>query len=161
MTSLLRVLSALFVAVSLLAVPPVAATAAPKSPAKPVVKVDTKFEKQVKTRTDKSRTAKKLKPLKKNACLNAYARAQAKRQATKQRMYHQNLRPALVRCDMRMVGENVAYGFTSTAKLQKAWMNSPGHRKNILTKKFNRVGVGVYTSKTGVRYYAVVFGQAR
>jgi uncharacterized protein YkwD len=25
----------------------------------------------------------------------------------------------------------------------KAWLNSPVHRKNILDKRFNRVGVGV------------------
>lgn len=97
--------------------------------------------------------------LKKNSCLQAYARAQAKRQATKHKMYHQNLRPALHRCEMKMVGENVAYGFTNAAKVQRAWLNSPPHRKNMLNGKFNRIGVGVYKSKTGTFYYAVVFGQ--
>lgn len=161
MTSILRLLSALTLAVGLLAVSPAVATAA-KSPApRATVKVDKKFEKQVTKRTNKSRTARGLKGLKKNSCLTAFARAQAKRQATSGKMFHQNLRPALHRCKMRKVGENVAFGYQSTLPLQKAWMNSPGHRKNILDRKYNRVGVGVYRDKTGVPYYAVVFGHAK
>lgn len=51
------------------------------------------------------------------------------------------------------LGENIAYGQKSPEEVMKAWMNSPGHRKNILNPNFKRVGVGcLYTQG---RYYWV------
>lgn len=39
-------------------------------------------------------------------------------------------------------GENIARGYTSSWSVVQAWMNSPGHRRNILTCSFKRIGVG-------------------
>lgn len=50
-------------------------------------------------------------------------------------------------------GENIAYGYSSPEAVMKGWMNSPGHRANILNAGFGRVGVGVV--KSGGRYYWV------
>ncbi|CAG8556127.1 203_t:CDS:2 [Funneliformis mosseae] len=46
--------------------------------------------------------------------------------------------------DWWMAGENIAYGFTEkeSTKVMKAWMNSKGHRENILNKKFTHFGSG-------------------
>lgn len=44
-------------------------------------------------------------------------------------------------------GENIAYGFSTPQEVVNAWMNSPGHRANILSGDFNYIIVGVY--KTG------------
>lgn len=45
-----------------------------------------------------------------------------------------------------LVGENLALGnFASSAALVKGWMNSPGHRANILQKKFTEIGVATVT----------------
>ena len=42
------------------------------------------------------------------------------------------------------IGENIALGnFGSDQKLIEAWMNSPGHRANILSVKFQKLGVAV------------------
>jgi uncharacterized protein YkwD len=44
------------------------------------------------------------------------------------------------------VGENIAWGTQKLGTPQaivKAWMNSPGHRANILNRRFEHVGVGV------------------
>lgn len=42
------------------------------------------------------------------------------------------------------VGENLALGdFASDAKLVEAWMNSPGHRANILNTHYQEIGVAV------------------
>ena len=44
------------------------------------------------------------------------------------------------------VGENIAWGSGSQStpkKIVRAWMNSPGHRKNILTRKFREIGIGI------------------
>ncbi len=44
--------------------------------------------------------------------------------AAQRRMYHQDLEPILRRCGMSMVGENVAYGFTSGRAVVRGWMDS-------------------------------------
>ncbi|GAA0070225.1 hypothetical protein UT300003_17480 [Clostridium sardiniense] len=55
-------------------------------------------------------------------------------------------------------GENIAYiGGESNAnaladQFMTNWMNSPGHRQNILSKNFTGIGVGVY--KSGDKVYA-------
>lgn len=43
-----------------------------------------------------------------------------------------------------LVGENLAFGnFTDDAALVLGWMNSPGHRENILNSKYQEIGVSV------------------
>lgn len=51
----------------------------------------------------------------------------------------------------RGVGENIAAGATSPAKVMEMWMNSPGHRKNILDPNYKELGVG-YTYHNGTEY---------
>ena len=45
----------------------------------------------------------------------------------------------------RGAGENIAYGQPSAAAVVNAWMNSPGHRANILNANFTTIGVGHHT----------------
>src|SRR3989344_3394858 len=40
-------------------------------------------------------------------------------------------------------GENVALNFDDAEALQRAWMNSPSHRANIIKNKYTRIGVGI------------------
>ncbi|GEB35731.1 CAP domain-containing protein [Brevibacillus parabrevis] len=44
-----------------------------------------------------------------------------------------------------MAGENIAAGYPDAIEAHESWMNSPGHRKNILEKDFTQLGVGVIT----------------
>lgn len=53
-------------------------------------------------------------------------------------------------------GENIAYGQSSPDEVMTAWMNSAGHRANILNASFTRLGVGVYESG-GTLYWAQLF----
>jgi uncharacterized protein YkwD len=47
-----------------------------------------------------------------------------------------------------VVGENLAEGdFTSDADLVKGWMDSPGHRANILNTKYEEIGIAVRKAK--------------
>jgi len=39
-------------------------------------------------------------------------------------------------------GENIAAGYDSAQKVVAAWMNSDGHRKNILNCRFTSIGIG-------------------
>lgn len=41
-------------------------------------------------------------------------------------------------------GENIAKGQKTPAEVMKAWMNSPGHRENIMSANFTQIGVGYY-----------------
>lgn len=42
------------------------------------------------------------------------------------------------------VAENIAAGYLTAEEVVRGWMNSPGHRENILNPKFQEIGVGYY-----------------
>ncbi len=42
----------------------------------------------------------------------------------------------------RSAAENIAYGQRSAEEVVRAWMDSPGHRQNILTGNFTHIGIG-------------------
>ena len=42
-----------------------------------------------------------------------------------------------------MAGENLAVNFTQAEDVETAWMNSPGHKANILNKNFEQIGIGI------------------
>ena len=46
-------------------------------------------------------------------------------------------------------GENIASGYKTPADVMTAWMNSSGHRANILSKSYKEIGIGVYKDNTG------------
>lgn len=45
----------------------------------------------------------------------------------------------------RSAGENIAQGYNSAQAVVNAWMNSPGHRANILNPSYTQIGIG-YTA---------------
>ena len=53
-------------------------------------------------------------------------------------------------------GENIAYGQSTPQQVVNAWMNSSGHRANILNSGFTTIGVG-YTVVNGTAYWAQLF----
>ncbi|MFJ8794442.1 CAP domain-containing protein [Streptomyces sp. NPDC102462] len=58
----------------------------------------------------------------------------------------------------RTIGENIACGQRSAAEVVEGWMNSPGHRANILKPDFTHIGVGfVGGGRTGT-YWTQLFG---
>ncbi|MGW7412241.1 sigma-70 family RNA polymerase sigma factor [Streptomyces sp. NPDC054863] len=54
-------------------------------------------------------------------------------------------------------GENIAYGQSTPAAVMETWMNSPGHRANILNCSFKEVGIGIKDSARGI-HWTQVFG---
>ncbi len=56
------------------------------------------------------------------------------------------------------MGENIAYNFPDPTSVMNAWMNSPGHRANILASDFTEIGVGIAFDSQGSPYYCQVFG---
>ena len=53
-------------------------------------------------------------------------------------------------------GENIAYGQKTPQAVMNAWMNSDGHRANILNSKYTKIGVGYY-QQNGVNYWTQLF----
>ena len=53
-------------------------------------------------------------------------------------------------------GENIAWGQSTPVAVMTAWMNSPGHRANILSASFTSIGVGCY-EYNGRLYWTQIF----
>lgn len=49
----------------------------------------------------------------------------------------------------RTAGENIAMGQKTPAEVMNAWMNSAGHRANILNSSFTKIGVGIAKNANG------------
>ncbi|MCX5195546.1 CAP domain-containing protein [Streptomyces sp. NBC_00249] len=60
--------------------------------------------------------------------------------------------------EWRTYGENVAYGYSSPEKVMEGWMNSPGHKRNILDCSYKEIGIGL--AQPG-QYWTQDFGAAR
>lgn len=59
-------------------------------------------------------------------------------------------------------GENLAVNFTESNDVERAWMDSPGHRSNILNEKFTEIGIatasGIYQGQPAI-YVVQMFGK--
>ena len=56
-------------------------------------------------------------------------------------------------------GENVAAGYTSSQSLVAGWMNSAGHRANILSRTFTHMGVGLQRGSNNVNYFCMLLAR--
>jgi hypothetical protein len=56
------------------------------------------------------------------------------------------------------VGENLARAYSDPDALVTAWMESPGHRQNMLWAQYREIGVAVVVRSNGTLYWAQVFG---
>ena len=57
----------------------------------------------------------------------------------------------------RSSGENIAYGQQTPEAVMEAWMNSSGHRANIMNPNFTSIGVGYYENANGTDYWCQLF----
>ena len=56
------------------------------------------------------------------------------------------------------LGENIAAGQESPEEVVDAWMNSDGHRKNILNSKYKGLGVGCYIEDDTIYWVQMMIG---
>lgn len=107
------------------------------------------FEQQVVELTNDERTERGLEPLQLDPELSTVA--QDKSLDMKNKGYFSHTSPTYgspfemmqaYGVDYRAAGENIAMGQTSPEQVVDAWMNSEGHRKNILNPNFTHIGVG-------------------
>lgn len=57
----------------------------------------------------------------------------------------------------RAAGENIAKGQRTPSEVMNDWMNSSGHRANILNPNFTELGVGIYKNANGTIYWTQMF----
>lgn len=76
------------------------------------------------------------------------------------------LRTGYARGGRALLGENLAYGtgrYSTPRRIMRGWMESPGHRANILRREFREIGIAVVrgTPQTGPNgaTYATEFGR--
>ena len=104
-------------------------------------------------------------PLSYNSTMEKYARIKSQDMGDNNYFSHADLSGNYITSKMKADGvsykawgENIAYigGITDPTalanKFMENWMNSEGHRKNILSTNFDSIGIGVYQS--GNRVYA-------
>ena len=54
-------------------------------------------------------------------------------------------------------GENIAWGQKTPKQVMNGWMNSDGHRANILNKNFKNIGIGYYQDENGTNHWVQLF----
>ena len=123
-------------------------------------------EKEVFELINKQRTQNGLSPLKENSELQRVARIKAQDMVNNN--YFSHTSPTYgspfdmmksFKISYNTAGENIA-GNSSNSSAVTAWMNSPGHRANILNGSFNQTGIGVVKgSKYGKIYVQMFIGK--
>ncbi|MCD9154879.1 CAP domain-containing protein [Aeromicrobium duanguangcaii] len=136
-----------------------ALAAVPSAPASATTMSPSTFDQRLHDLTNSARHARGLGTLRFDSCLDRYAQRQARRMAAQQRMFHQNLSAVLRRCNARAVGENVAHGFRTPRSNIRGWLNSPGHRHNMLSRKYTRLGIGMVRDGRGHTWTVQLFGR--
>ena len=115
--------------------------------------------------TNAQRKEKKLPELKMNPQLMAAARAHAANMAKQSKLAHEldgesvSDRVKTAKYKYAAVGENIAWNPRSAKDVVAGWMNSEGHRKNILNDTFTEIGVAVAKNANGEPYWVQVFGK--
>ena len=84
--------------------------------------------------------------------LSKYAQNHAEEMAKSKKLYHSRMSDLQKVCGKSYVGENIAYNQKTPKEVTKTWMNSYGHRENILYEKYSKVGFGKSED-----YWCVVF----
>lgn len=119
--------------------------------------------------TNENRKSQNLNTLTVNPLLNKVAELKAKDMAEKSYFAHVNpegKQPwywfGLVGYQYEYAGENLAVDFTDSKDVTVAWMNSPGHKANIMKNVYTEIGTGVATGTFNGKptiYVAQVFGK--
>lgn len=122
------------------------------------------IEKEVIELTNRERVNNGLKPLKYDWQLSRVARYKSNDMRDKNYFSHTSPTygaPAKMIKDFGVnytaMGENIAMGHKTAWSVVNGWMNSSGHRANILNSNFTHIGVGYSISSSGKRYWTQMF----
>lgn len=100
-------------------------------------------------------------PLETHPKLMQYAADWAADMAKTTRMRHSAMRD-ISALGFSTVGENIAVGQKDEESVMRAWLSSPGHRRNIKSGSYTHVGVGAAMPVDSDRiYWCAVFGRPK
>ncbi len=105
------------------------------------------IEKNIVEYTNRERQRRGMRPLKLDVKLIDSARDHAQWMASRRSLQHTK----------RPVGENIAMGQRSSKEAVNDWMNSKGHRANILNPSYTRIGAAAYKTKDGTIFWCQQF----
>lgn len=112
------------------------------------------------------RQAKRLAPLTADPRLTKAAQAHACDSATRNRMGHDgsdgsDLADRATRAGYayREIAENVTQGYASPRSVTQGWMNSAGHRRNILMRNAKEAGMGIAVGPDGDLHWVLKLGR--
>ncbi|SEF38636.1 uncharacterized protein, YkwD family [Caloramator fervidus] len=122
------------------------------------------FEKEVIRLVNIERAKVGLKPLTENLQLSKIARLKSQDMASKGYFSHYSPTYGSPFDMMKkfgikytLAGENIAMGQKTPKEVVTAWMNSQGHRRNILNPNFTQIGVGAAKDSRGRIYWTQMF----
>ncbi len=115
------------------------------------------YEAEILALTNGERTRAGLSPLQRSSCAAERAGTWSQNLAATGTLSHQALAPVLSACGAQRAAENVAFGNISAAQMVANWMNSSGHRANILNPALTHLGVGAVQRSDGRWYGTQVF----
>lgn len=95
------------------------------------------------------RTSRGLSALKAASCPDTFAETWAATLTKSGAFEHQSLSPIMSSCGASRAAENIARGNVSAASMVALWMNSAGHRANILDPLLTQVGTAAVRSSSG------------
>lgn len=129
-------------------------TFSPAPPSAPApIASDAAYAARIVTLVNNARAKAGLRPLAVSKCAEGYARSWSAHMAKAGVFAHRSDLAAVMRaCSAYGIGENIAYGNVSADTMMAMWMNSPGHRANILNPRYTHIGVGVSTTASGRVY---------
>ena len=103
------------------------------------------------------RAANGLSALRNDPAMGILARIHAEDMARREALDHAGFHER--RGQAGAMAENVAYGCAESACTIKQWINSPGHRANMLLSGVGSYGMASAVSKSGRRYWALELGK--
>jgi len=104
-------------------------------------------ERAVVVRTNQQRERYGLRPLKVSAWLQKSARRHCAWMTNSRSLQHTSAG----------VAENIAMGQINSSHAVRDWMNSPGHRANMLNGSYTKVGAAAYQTPGGTIYWCLQF----
>lgn len=106
---------------------------------------------------NRQRAQRGLEPLALDPGMSDYAQRHAERMVERGHLYHSSMSRLASESGGSAVSENIAWGQESETEVCDSWIKSPGHKANILGKKYKRVGFGVKKDERGRKYWCAVF----
>jgi len=122
------------------------------------------YEQQVITLVNKERTSRGLAPLLYDSTLAYVARLKSQDMVNENYFSHTSPKygspfQMMEKYGLKFsaAGENIAYGQSTAQEVMTDWMNSAGHRANILSSAYTHIGVGVAKAANGTLYWTQEF----